>query len=341
MNIFSVDEVRTILAGIGATRIHARSTSIRSCCPIHSGDNPVGFAVWHDHYGIHRATCHTRGCVSGSALEWVVAKVRHCSVEDATKWLVQLLARPDLQVPEDDRDITDLMITELPPVCLYDNGAWQRLVELYPYHPYWQSRGYSQRIVSEYGLTYRTLDNRAIIPVTQEDGSFVGIMERTFDGDGPKYLWQSPNAEKGRFLFGAHQALKRETVMQGMRVVFLAEGTLDCIKAADEGFPVVTAQTNRFSAAQAHTLLGNWDVVIVIPDTDQAGARLPLDVMKHAGSFMDIATFRLPDSYKDLDEVPQADLPHLFNHILSSWSQKWSTLRRSQRQRLMEVPALI
>jgi hypothetical protein len=342
MNFYSVDEVRLIFVELNVGRINLRSNSVRGTCPIHSGaDNPVGFAAWLDKSGIYRTTCHTRQCVTGSTLEWLFAKVNHCSVADATKKIAQLLQRPDLQVPDFEHHAADLRIEELPPICLYDNSAWERLVELYPYHEYWHTRGYSERITREYGLTFRTLDERAVIPVVLEHGTFVGVMERTFQPDMPKYIWQSPNSEKGRFLFGIPQALNRPLVVNGMRVVFVVEGTLDTIKAADEGFPVVATQTNRFSAAQALALIGNWDAVIIIPDKDEAGAKLPPDVHRHAGAFVETAVFHLPEAYKDLDSMPQGEIAPLLNNALLTWSEQWMTSRRFQRQQLMVVTAPI
>lgn len=335
MNFYDSAEVQLILEAIGVDRINMRSTSIRGCCPIHAGsDNSVGFAVWQDRQLMWRATCHTRGCVKGSSMEWLVAKVRHCSVTAATHWIAQLLVRPDLKVPTFEHQAVDLRVDELPPVCLCDDSAWKRFVSLYPCHEYWRSRGYSERIVREFGLTYQTLENRAVIPVITDDG-FVGMMERTFDPSMPKYIWQSPNSEKGRFLFGVPHARKRPVVVDGLRVVFVAEGTLDGVKAMDEGFPVVTTQTNRMSAAQAHAMLGEWDVAIVLPDGDEAGVSLPKDTHKYAGSFLDTAVYHLPSAYKDLDSVPQSEIPALLTNAIETWSSKWKHLNRFQRQQLL------
>jgi len=208
---------------------------------------------------------------------------------------------------------------------------------MYPHHEYWKGRGYSERITREFGLTFRSIDNRAIIPVTLGDGSFVGMMERTFDPTMPKYIWQSPNSEKGRFIFGAQQALARPLEIDGLRVVFMVEGSLDPIKPSDEGFPVIASQTNRFSAAQAQSLIGNWDLVIVIPDQDEAGLRLVKDVYRHAGPFLNVAVFNLPAPYKDMDDYPQEKLHALLTGLVEQWRIAFKTSSRYQRQMLITL----
>ncbi|MCK7495083.1 MAG: hypothetical protein MZW92_31345 [Comamonadaceae bacterium] len=133
-----------------------------------------------------------------------------------------------------------------------DDAMVQRLQKLYPYHAYWKKRGFTTEIVAEYGLTYRSLDNRAVIPFYDLQDHLVGVMTRALDPKCEvKYLWESPNSAKGEFLFGVLQALRRPYKLEGRRIVFLVEGTLDVVKASSLGYPIVATNTNRVSGSQA------------------------------------------------------------------------------------------
>lgn len=339
MNPFTADEIVDILEALGSTRVEQRSRSIRGTCCVHGGDNPSALAAWIDNSGEWRLTCHTHGCFKGASIEWVARRVLQGSIEDAVYWIGKRLGRSNLIVTSFNRS-KELAIQEdaHPPVVFSgDESEIARLRQIHPYHAYWQGRGYTKSMVDLFELTYRSLDHKAIIPIRDAERRLLGTMERAMDGTEPKYRWNSPNPNKGSFLFGIPQALSKPRTIrlkngEQRRMVFLVEGTLDGVKASDLGFPVVASMTNRLTAAQAETLIHGWDLVLVIPDGDIAGANLESDVIKRCSPFQDIAIYHLPEQFKDLDSLPTEDIPGHLNHALEAWETQYTAANRRRRQ---------
>lgn len=299
----------------------------------------MGFAGWRDQFGEYRFTCHTRHCVQASSLEWVVRRILQGSIQDAVYWLATELNRADLVVSDFNRTKELSIQEDAHPDVMFsgDEEEVARLRGVHPYHAYWRSRGYSQEMCADYELTFRSLDYRAIIPMRDADGHLLGTMERSTNGEEPKYKWNSPNPNKGSFLYGIPQALRRPLVVNGRRTVFLVEGTLDGMKAAAHGFPVVASQTNRLSAAQAQTLLSHWELVICLPDNDGAGKNLVGDLIKRVVPFMDTAVFTIPPHFKDMDDVPFALVPSILYPALHDWQENFRHSTRIQRSRLLQL----
>lgn len=338
-NEYSRDEIVTVLEALGADSIREKSKSIRSTCPIHKGDNALSFSVIEDQFGNLMVSCFSHGCVSGASLERAVSKTLEIPMRSAVIWLSELLQRDDLILISHG----DLIpaIPHAQEVCMGDEEALHRLQALYPYHDYWAWRGYSERIVEEFGLTYRSIDNRVIIPVYNASNQYIGLMKRVLKDEPnvPRYSWESPNINKGNFLYGLPQALKRS--MGG--VVFMVEGTLDVIKASDLGYPVVASQTNNLSAAQVTDLITYYDKVIIIPDNHPTGHKLISSAEKVLAPFMDIFIIdwqKLPEflghvtKAKDLDELQKPAIQELLEYALTSWRHKCRVPRRKAYQTL-------
>lgn len=339
-NIFSQDDWGVILELLGAERVMPYKGGWRSTCPIHMGDGDKAFAVWADEYGMFRASCHSHHCVKAASLEWVVAKAKNCQLKEAVEWLSSQLGRP-LFVPDAkrQRDIV-LMPSIHESISFCDREALTRLREVYPYHPYWQQRGYSEEIVKEYHLTYRGIDKRMVIPVFDKNNGFIGMMTRTLDPtDTMKYKWESPNSNKAHWLFGMPQAKRRPLNVDGRRVVFLVEGTLDTLHASELGYPVIASQTNRLTMEQVQQILGVWDLVILIPDNDEPGQHLVKDAKKYLAPFLEVGVVFLPKGIKDLDEVPLPELPGFLNRTIEEWRKSWHLAPRRQRNFLTLSPS--
>ena len=317
----------------------------RSGCPVHHGDGTKSFAVWTDDAGEFRATCHSHACVKAASLEWVVAKSKNLGIKDAVSWLAEQLGRP-LEVPDQRQRELQLIPSIQTDLSFCDLAALERLQGAYPYHPYWDQRGYSRESVDEFRLTYRGIDKHMVIPVFDDLDQFVGMMLRTLDSEDPiKYRWESPNPTKAAWLYGMPQALKRPKTTLGRRAVFVVEGTLDIIHASAAGFPAVATQTNRLSMEQVQQLIANWDLVILIPDGDEAGQNLVKDAQKLLAPFVEVCVAPLPADLegllpKDLDDFPQDLLPDFLNNCIAQWSNKWHNAPRRSRGFLTLNPSV-
>ncbi len=325
MNIYTVDEAIHALRLLGSRGPHARGSNIRCTCPIHGGDGALAFSGFYNAYGELRFSCWSHHCCSGVPLEAVVRMALQTSPQGSIEWLKIQLDRTDLALETNEREL--LISIPKKEICLCDEAALDRLIKLYPYHDYWKARGYAEDLVKEYKLTYRSIDNKAVIPVYSSDNMYVGMILRALDASEPKYKWDSPNP-KASFLYGVKGALTRSMTVLNRRVVFLVEGTLDVLRMAHAGLPAVAAQTNRLSEDQAEALVSNWDAVMVVPDNDTAGEFLVHDCLKRLSPFMDVGITRL-EGIKDPDELKPDGIRELSN-IVASWSTKWHVRRQQQ-----------
>lgn len=339
MNDFSPDEVCHLLMAAGATHVSPYHGGFRSECMIHGGDNPRSLAVWLSRDGDFRATCHSHHCVTAASIEWVVAKALSLTIRDAIAWISSQLGRTDLSIPSVVRtDELQCPETVSEDIQLYDLAMLTRLHTMYPYADYWKQRGYPEELVRAYQLTYRSLDHRAVIPVFDETSNLVGVVSRaTLEDDPVKYRWESPNSCKTRWLYGIPQAFQHPLSLQGRRTVILVEGTLDIVKLGYCGFPAVSAQTNALSTSQADQLIANWDLIILVPDQDEAGKCLISDVQELCAPFVDLAVVTLPEGHKDPDTFSIDEIEPLFNNVISMWSNKWQNANRFQRSRVMTL----
>ena len=338
-NIFSQDEWSLTLELLGAHNVSPYKGGFRSGCPIHHGDNDKAFAVWLSDSGEFRASCHSHACVKAASLEWVVAKSRNVQIREAVEWLAYQITRP-LLVPDGKAHGFQLVPGIAENISYCDEEALTRLVATYPYHAYWKDRGYTPEIVREYQLTYRGIDKRMVIPIKDENAGFVGMVTRATESDDPlKYKWESPNTNKAHWLFGMPQALKRHLTVRGRRAVFLVEGTLDVLHAAELGYPAVSSQGNRLSMDQVKQLIGNWDLVIIVPDNDEPGQNLIKDARKLAGPFLELAVVVLTKGIKDLDEMPVNRLSSFLNSTIQNWSEIWQAAPRRNRNFLTLNPS--
>lgn len=329
LNTYTTAEIETLFRRLGATGLRHKSRSLRCRCPIHQGDNSLSFSLYQDEFGTWRASCFSHGCVQGSQIEWVVRKVLGGSLDDAVVWIKQTLQRGDLVLPTGTPSVLPDTVTR--DVAVADEAMVRRLQRLYPYHPYWGARGFTSDVVSEYGLTYRSLDNRAVIPFYAPGNALVGLLTRALDPDCEvKYLWESPNSHKGDFLYGVEQARRRSLTINGKRVVFVVEGTLDVIKGAECGYPLVATNTNRVSTTQVADLITNWDVVILIPDNDMPGEQLVTASKKYLASFVDVLVMPLTE-VKDLDSLSTEQVGAFLSTAIQNWSKAWQGRSRSRK----------
>ncbi len=143
-----------------------------------------------------------------------------------------------------------------------------------------QNRGYEEQDVIAAGLLvesdsgrdpYDRFRGRAIIPIANERGEFIGMGGRGLHGEEPKYL-NSPQTElfdKGRTLFGLPNAVKaiRET-----GIVVVVEGYMDVLGPWQAGFPnVVATMGTSLTEHHAALLRRHAKRIVLAMDPDAAG----------------------------------------------------------------------
>lgn len=252
-----VDPLQVLLdiGGVTYADIQDKTTEYRCPCPIHGGDNKLGFC-WSKSYDGWK--CFTRQCesqFSNDVFGFIQAKTG-CSFKDAIETVADLcnysLTQDDIDVDGSEYDmlletiksnnalekakIKDVAVLhELPNFYNHDLGF--ELIEKYI-----QTRNYSCLAeISKYNL-YPFLDwhnqLRIGIPSYTKSGKLVGVNARRLDGildygpkEVPKYLI-TPGYKKENVLFNLNNTeLKNE-----LDFLIIVEGEFSCIRLCHYGW---------------------------------------------------------------------------------------------------------
>lgn len=139
-------------------------------------------------------------------------------------------------------------------------------------------RGFRPQPLSRWRIGYDPLSERITIPVSNADGSLVGVKGRLpHDDRKPKYIaigdrenkrprYKFMPYEKSRVIFGLDRVRK-----SGRKVLVLVEGELDVIALWMLGIPAISTGSAHLSDEQAILLRDYADEIIVFFDTNTAG----------------------------------------------------------------------
>jgi DNA primase len=131
-------------------------------------------------------------------------------------------------------------------------------------------------IENDEGRRYDRFRGRLMIPIRDEKGDVVGFGSRSLDGSEPKYMNspQTPLFDKGRLLFGLHQA---RAAIRNEQVAVLVEGYMDVIGTHQAGFAnVVAGMGTSLTEAQFRALKRLSQRIVLALDPDAAGNRAVL-----------------------------------------------------------------
>jgi len=130
-------------------------------------------------------------------------------------------------------------------------------------------------LVSKGESNYDTFIRRITLPLLDDRGRICGFAGRSMDPQ-PKAKWinskNNDTYQKGAFLFGLFQAKKAIKSANG--VVYLTEGYPNVIRAHEQGVEnIVAASGTSFTVEQARLLKHYANIVIYLPDPDNAGEK--------------------------------------------------------------------
>lgn len=140
----------------------------------------------------------------------------------------------------------------------YDTDDVQKL-------DYLLERGFAKETLRSFEVGYSALKKRIVVPVRTEDYRLVGVIGRTTSNEvQPRYLY-SDNMPKKDLLFNLCRA-------KTFNSVIIVEGSLDCMRVHQAGFPnVVAVLGSAFSDTQASLVNKYFLDVIIFGDNDDAG----------------------------------------------------------------------
>ncbi|MFO7767708.1 MAG: DNA primase [bacterium] len=160
----------------------------------------------------------------------------------------------------------------------YAPDSWDALLK------HLKRKGYKEEELQEAGLVkpreggghYDAFRDRIVFPFIDRRGRVIGFSGRLLSDDeeaGPKYINspETPLFQKGRVLYGLHQAVKN--LLKSERAL-LVEGQFDVLTLHQEGLPeAVAASGTAFTEDQARMLQRLVERVLLLFDADSAGLK--------------------------------------------------------------------
>lgn len=256
--------------------LHPHGSVLRSCCPIHGGNNPTAFVVNLDN-GFW--FCHTGGCGGGDVYE-LVQRMENISFTESVRWVARFF----------NIDLSNLEIIERKSKTVKEMKAWIKVmkartkhVDMTEYIPpepmrnVKKFRDFKESTLEHFGLKYiesvkllnregkeYTLHNRLVFPVI-ENGVQIGISFRRIKGtDVPKWSHQPANFETRNFLYN-YDAVKHEP-----RIV-IVEGIPDVWAYHEINIPACATFGAHVTEEQYRLLMKTGAELIWSFDGDEAG----------------------------------------------------------------------
>lgn len=314
-------DVRTLMGNYGAQRIKG-SGNIRSCCPIHGGDNASAF-VFSESEKVYY--CHTGSCGGGDVFDFVMA-MDECTFMTAVQTLAEMFsvevdweteeveenlfrdqARAFIESMMKKKNVHELPAFKAPPM---------KLVKVKEY------RGYSPETIEAWKLRLcieGELKDRIVIPFEDVDKRLVGITGRaTLAEQKEKFMHRPRNLHTGYFLTGLGRNLKH--VQDATNSVIIVEGVFDACRWYEADFKNVCAPIGLFFTDEHVIQLYKAGVTTLYLgfDNDMAGRNGIRKAIKKATHKFDMFILDYEQG-KDADDHTPEELKEVFANKLSVW----------------------
>ena len=264
---------------------------IRSCCPIHKGDNPTAFVVSEEFLWV----CHTNSeCGAGDVFTFV-EKMEDKTFPQAVEKVAQILSI----------DINNLIIAERKNDYLKEIEKFMRYIksrkkdkkQVEEYIPKAEEssvkrfRNFKEETLRHFNLTYTekielekkdggtfNLYNRLIIPIYMNDVKIGVSLRKTKVADNPKWFHAPHTLETGSILYNLDSC-------EGYQEIIICEGMFDVWRWYEAGFEnAVCTFGAHLTEEQYKLILRSGKDVIWSFDGDEAGinaTKKGIDMLKY------------------------------------------------------------
>jgi len=143
---------------------------------------------------------------------------------------------------------------------------------------YMLDRGYTKGVLDQFEVGFNRKMNRIVIPARDDRHKLVGLIGRAVEKDVmPKYKY-TQGFPKKHILFNLNHAKTHKSVI-------LVEGSLDCMKVYQAGYPGVCAVLGSSLSDEQQTLIEKHFLsVIIFTDQDDAGYALANSIANKCSS---------------------------------------------------------
>jgi DNA primase len=167
-------------------------------------------------------------------------------------------------------------------------------------YAYLQARRVSDKTIEKQGLRYDPAKQMIVAPYWNVYGKLAGARGRSIDPNCPKEYRHHLYKYNGKH--NCTLCWYNEMALNFPGPVVVVEGQFDCWRV-EEGFPKVVANLTAKPSREKLKKLGDSDLVIQIPDNDQAGEASVQTYAKACSAIgVEHRVLRLPEGLKDADE---------------------------------------
>jgi len=263
-------QVKEVLEHNGITIISEGADEYACLCPFHKNtDTPAMYVnkhtgLWH----CFNPSCGEKGSLR--SFGWEGANLKKEFTDDD---IIALLGGEEV---EDSSKVDDF----------YE----QTRVEDYSNLNTLLSRGFTKETLNHFEVGYYAKKNRIIIPVRDEFFKLAGFIGRSIDPDAYLRYRYSKGFSKGKILFNLNNAKRFGSVI-------VVEGSTDCMKIHQSGYPnVVAALGAGLSSQQKSKLSKYFDKIICFGDADSAGEQMNCAIIE-ACRDAELSVVEYPEDY--------------------------------------------
>lgn len=302
----TADSVGAILQELGIRTAGSNGHEIACYCPFHQNNNSPAFSI-NSQTGAWK--CFNGGCdgSAGGSLKrlWDLIKpgeefpLAKSDFFAKLKQQRQTLAINELLAPEVEESKFDW------------SEVTDKLSHLENDLEYMLRRGFTKSTLDLFEIAYSAKKNAIVIPVRNDSFRLVGLIGRLLDPDAkPRYTYTRGFGKK-EILFNLQNA-------KVFRSVILVEGSLDCMKVVQAGFPNTCAVLGSNLSDEQTALIGKYfSDVVIFSDNDEAGIGLAKNIAYKCGG-MNISYVDYGDlPYTDPGEMPEEEIRRVIENRLS------------------------
>ncbi len=297
-------DVRDVLAALNIEITGTRGNWIDALCPIHMESNP-SFTI-NSTNGIWVCRHENR---SGN-LTQLVSEIKEFEREDSFIWLRGFKAKQ-----YSSYDLLKKLIGTKPSERNEELINWVSEFHELPTNTmteYWFMRGFNSKTMHDFDVRYDDDKKGIVWPIKDSDANVIGFIRRHLPGITPKYKY--PGGFK-RCLF----PMDRFEAHFGCAT--LVEGPLDAMWLHQHGYIHTLAMLGSgLTQDQIDWLNQKVTCVTIIPDNDLAGD-VSVRTLKNQLSRLELKVARVPEGYKDIQELSYAQIGGVFRSAKSIFAE--------------------
>lgn len=233
------------------------ATEVACFCPFHANANTPSFSINRTTglWVCFNPACNSRGSIRlladrlGVPHDWA-GQQENISNDDLVNEIMGIKEKEQEEEWDDDMERIGLDYTKPS-----DLSSLQYLVD----------RGFHPAVLEHFEIGFSSRQNRIVIPARDESYKLLGFIGRDITGEAKsKYLY-SKRFPRARMIFNLQNAKQYSTCI-------VTEGSLDCIKIHQAGFPnVVSMLGANISPHQGELLNKYFNELVLFLDNDAAG----------------------------------------------------------------------